>query len=207
MVNKPITREVFVFFLRQMIAQRTAPHQIKLFNIVGYPTESQADYEELLDTLSEADSCPVSGKQWSLVISSTHFRPMPATPMACAAMCKENLRGVLHRTIGASLKGGLLYQGHGYWVVEGMGTESLAPVMLSAIAHRGDQEDSENIIRLCKTPKFWRADTMTRQLTLEKYFDVDRLFGSFTRSTLPSRYLRTYAKVEKLWPEANDGQV
>lgn len=27
-----------------------------------------------------------------------------------------------------------------------------------------------------------------------------RLFGAFTADTLPSRYLRTYAQVERMWP-------
>lgn len=206
MANKPISHQTFILFLRQMLASEAKPHQIKLFNIVGFPTETQEDYDELADALQQADADSASGKQWSVVISSTHFRPMPATPMACAPMCKKNLRGVLHSTIGRRFKGGLLYQGRGYWAVEGMGTESLAPVMLSAIAHRGASSDAENIARLCSTRKFWSADSITRQMTLERYFDMDKLFGSYSRDTLPSRYLRTYAEVEKFWPEeANDG--
>lgn len=28
---------------------------------------------------------------------------------------------------------------------------------------------------------------------------MDKLFGVFTPETLPSRYLRTYANIEKMW--------
>ena len=28
---------------------------------------------------------------------------------------------------------------------------------------------------------------------------MDRLFGAFTPDTLPSRYLRTYCSVERMW--------
>jgi len=36
-------------------------------------------------------------------------------------------------------------------------------------------------------------------LGLEKYFDVKTLFGEFKPKTLPTRYLKTYAKIEKMW--------
>ena len=80
-----------------------------------------------------------------------------------------------------------------------MGTDSLATVELSAIAHRGSAKDTENIMRLCKAPKFWNAPCRTREATLEKYFDMDYLFGSFTAETLPSKYLRTYCAIERMW--------
>ena len=71
--------------------------------------------------------------------------------------------------------------------------------MLSAIAHRGSVADAENIAKLCATKKFWSASSAVKELTLEKYFDMDKLFGAFTPETLPSRYLRTYLPVEKGW--------
>lgn len=89
--------------------------------------------------------------------------------------------------------------GNNVWCVESMGTESLASSMLSALAIRGEESDTENIIRLCKTKKFWSADTGTKEATLSKYFNMDKLFGEFTAQTLPSRYLRTYCAVEKTW--------
>lgn len=38
-----------------------------------------------------------------------------------------------------------------------------------------------------------------REATLLRYFDMDRLFAAYTPETLPSRYLRTYCAVEKMW--------
>lgn len=43
------------------------------------------------------------------------------------------------------------------------------------------------------------ASAKVKQATLEKYFDVDNLFGEFTPDTLPTRNIRTYCKVEKMW--------
>ena len=201
-VNKPITRRIIHNFLVAMINSPAKPHQLKFYNICGYPTETDEDWMEFLDELRLADEATDRrDKQWSIVLHSTPFRAMPATPMACAPMSKRNYRGLIGGKLGAGLKGNLIYQGKNLWAVESMGTDSLSTVMLSAIAHRGSREDSENIGRLCATKKFWSASASVREKTLERYFDMDRLFGAFTPETLPSRYLRTYAKVEKMWGE------
>lgn len=199
-VNKPITRRIIHNFLVAMINSPAKPHQLKFYNICGYPTETDEDWMEFLDEMRLADEATDRReRQWSIVLHSTPFRAMPATPMACAPMSKRNYRGLIGGKLGAGLKGNLIYQGKNLWAVESMGTDSLSTVMLSAIAHRGSREDSENVGRLCATKKFWSASASVREKTLERYFDMDRLFGAFTPETLPSRYLRTYAKVEKMW--------
>lgn len=131
---------------------------------------------------------------------------MPATPLACAPMSYHNYRGEIGRVLGKGLKGNLIYQGRAMWAVESMGTESLPTVSLSAICHRGSADDTENIIRIARSKKFWAASVAVRQATIEKYFDVDRLFGAYTAQDLPSRYLRTYANVEKMWPEGKNAE-
>lgn len=200
MVNKRISKELLQKFITTMISSDARPHQVKFFNIVGYPTETSKDWSEFVETISAADrESTLSEKQWSIVLNATPFRPMPATPMACAPMSKKNYRGKLGMVLGRGLKGNLIYQGKSLWCVEGMGTDSLSTVMLSAIVHRGSEHDTENIIKLCCNNKFWKANTSTREATLEKYFDMDLLFGEFSPQTLPSRYLRSYCAVEKTW--------
>ena len=199
-VNKPITRRIIHNFLVAMINSPAKPHQLKFYNICGYPTETDEDWMEFLDELRLADEATDRReRQWPIVLHSTPFRAMPATPMACAPMSKRNYHGLIGDKLGAGLKGNLIYQGKNLWAVESMGTDSLSTVMLSAIAHRGSREDSENIGRLCATKKFWSASASVREKTLERYFDMDRLFGPFTPETLPSRYLRTYLPVERGW--------
>ena len=63
----------------------------------------------------------------------------------------------------------------------------------------GERRDTENIIKMCSTPKFWTASSKVKQITLEKYFNVEKIFGAYTPETLPSRYLRTYLPIEKAW--------
>lgn len=201
MVNKKITREMLREFIIRLHTSGK-PHQVKFYNIVGYPTETEDDWWEFKEDLIRADEqLPVSDKQTSILLHSTPFRPMPATPMACAPMSYKNYRGEIARVLGREYPGNIFYQGRAVWAVESMGTESLPTVIQSAIVWRGTEDDSENILRIARSKKFMRASTAVKQATLERYFNVDRLFGSFTSDTLPTRYLRTYAAVEKMWPK------
>lgn len=200
-VNKKITREMLREFLDRL-ARCEKPHQVKFFNIVGYPTETVDDWMEFLDDLQTVDAhLPFQSKQTCVLLHSTPFRPMPATPLACAPMQYRNFRGEIARTLGGGrYKGNIFYQGNAMWGVESMGTESLPTVIQSAIVWRGTEQDSDNFAKVAASRRFRTANTAVKQATLEKYFDVDRLFGAYTAETLPTRYLRTYAKVEKMWP-------
>lgn len=204
-VNKPISAAILNDFLRRMLQYEGSPHQIKVYTIVGYPGESDEDWFEFTDTLRDADEAvPLRCKPWSIVLHATPFRPMPATPLACAPMSYRNYRGELARVLAPALSGNLIYQGRSCWAVESMGTESLPTVILSAICHRGQRSDTENVMRIAASKKFWRASMGVKIATLEKYFDVDRLFGAFSAETLPSRYLRTYLPVERAWPAGGE---
>jgi radical SAM superfamily enzyme YgiQ (UPF0313 family) len=198
MCNKRITRESFRTFLSGL-ATINPPHQIKIYNIVGYPTETDEDYEEFIQDLKEVDRHLLPGKQWSIVLHCTPFRAMPATPAACWPMSYRNYRGQPARVMGKMrYKGNIFYQGNRFWAVEGMGTDSLSTVILSAICHRGVESDAQNVRKVATSNAYWRANSRTKQATLEKYFDVATLFGAFTWETLPTRYLTTYAQVEKV---------
>lgn len=200
MVNKRISRAMMQDFIGRMLNSNAKPHQIKFYNIIGYPTETYDDWLEFVDTLRQADMKQTrSDKQWSIVLHSTPFRAMPATPLACAPMSKQDYRGRIGGKLGRGLKGNIIYQGNALWSVESMGTDSLATVELSALAHRGEIADSDNIAKLCLAKKFWNADGATKRATLEKHFDMDKLFGEFSPDTLPSRYLHTYCGIEKMW--------
>jgi hypothetical protein len=80
-------------------------------------------------------------------------------------------------------------------------TESLSTTTQKAIVMRGTENDTNNIIKLCLTKKYWNSSEPVKQATLEKYFDINTLFGTFTKETLPTRYLRTYYPVEDFWTE------
>ena len=43
MVGKPITRALMLRFLAAMLESPAKPHQLKLYNIIGYPGETMED--------------------------------------------------------------------------------------------------------------------------------------------------------------------
>lgn len=197
-VNKRISRDMLRTFLKQL-ALCEKPHQVKFYNIIGYPTETKDDWMEFVEDIQIVDKeLKPSEKQTSILLHSTPFRAMPATPMACKPMSYKNYRGEIGK-LRSDLKGNIFYQGNSMWAVESMATESLSTVMQSAIVWRGTEQDSDNFAKIALSKKFKSADSKTKQLTLERYFDMDKLFGQFTSDTLPTKYLRTYAKVEKMW--------
>lgn len=201
-VNKKITSETLRDFLYKL-ATCDKPHQVKFYNILGYPGETESDWYEFLEDIRAVDvALPKSGKQTSVLLHSTPFRAMPVTPLACSPMSYKNYRGAVAHTLGRGLKGNIFYQGNAIWAVESMGTESLPTVIQSAIVWRGTEADTENIIRVALSAKFAKANTAVKQATLEKYFNVGKLFSAYNAETLPTRYLKSYTKVDKFWQKA-----
>lgn len=198
-MNKRITREMLVEFFARL-ASCDHPHQVKVYNIVGLPTETEEDWFEFLEDLRTADArVKKRSAQTCVLLHSTPYRAMPATPLACAAMSYKNYRGKIGEVLGKGLKGNIIFQGRSIWSVESMGTDSLPTVVQSAIVWRGTESDSDTFIRLASSLKYWKSPMGVRLATLEKYFDVPTLFGEFDPCNLPTKYLRTYCQVEKMW--------
>lgn len=199
-VNKKISREMLQEFLERL-AKCEKPHQVKFYNIIGYPTETLEDWEEFLEDIQIVDhNMPKQEKQTSILLHSTPFRAMPATPLACEPMSYVNYRGLIARRLGkGQYTGNIFYQGNAMWAVESMATESLPTVIQSAIIWRGTEKDTSNIIKLAQSKQFATASSKVKQATLEKYFDVGTLFGRFDPETLPTRNIRTYCSIEKMW--------
>ena len=201
-VGKKIKNTTIIAFLREMYRSGVTPHMIRLFNIIGYPTETVDDWRELVDVFREADQDEIvtpNGNSWHISIQNNHFLPYPATPMACAPIKIENYRGTIRQRMGIDLPKCRIYDGHNVVLSVSETVEALPTVLLNAIALRGTQRESAAIRLLCGSKKFWSSDTKTRQLTLEKYFDLPRICGRYTPDTLPTRWLHTWAKVEKAY--------
>lgn len=67
------------------------------------------------------------------------------------------------------------------------------------IVARAQRQDWGSIEKIACSKKFWRSTDAVKAATLARYFDLPTLCGAFTPETLPSRYLRSYANVEKLY--------
>ena len=199
-VNKPIPNAAITQFLHDMAGSPEKPHIIKFFNIIGFPSETEDDWHELQEVFAKADTVPSStGNPWTCVIQNTPFMPYPATPMACAPISKRNYRDAVCKAIAPGAIKHQLYAGKGVRLVESETVEALATTEMNAIVCRGTEAESENFARIASTPKFWSAPSATKEAYLEKYFPLDWLFSAFTPEELPNRYIKTYARVEKLW--------
>ena len=202
MVNKPITREMLRGFFRGLAAAQAAPNRMKIYNIVGYPTETEEDWFEFLEDLAAADEGLTKiDPQWGIEVHSTPFRPMPATPGACWPMRPVNYRGRIVKVLSQGRHReyqGIFYRGNRFWAAESRGTESLPTVIMDTLVLRGVEDDSETIARLASSSKFRNASMAHKTAILERYVDIDRLFGAYTWDTLPTRYLASYTQTEKL---------
>lgn len=197
MVNKKITRSILQEFLYK-IATCEKPHQFKFYNIVGYPTETYEDWLEFAEDIKIVDEqAPKREKQACILLHNTPFRAMPATPMATQPMSYKNYRNIYGDLVGRKYNGHLFYLGGTLYAKENAYTESLSTVIQSAIVWRGTEKDTDNIIKIALSKKFATASAPVKQATLEKYFDVKKLFGKYTLDTLPTRYLETYADYKK----------
>ncbi len=202
MVNKPITREMFRAFLRGLGVSGTSG-KMKVYNIVGYPTETEEDWLELAEDLAAADRrLPKSQThRWGIVLHCTPFRAVPATPAATWPMSYANYRGWISWVLRQGReedKSHVFYAGNRLWAAESHATESLATTVLEALAIRGTEEDTEIAVRLAASRKFANAALPRKLAILERYVDIDRLFRGYTWDDLPTRYLGTYVDVEKM---------
>lgn len=197
--DKKISRQMLRDFITAW-TKEAKPQQLKIYNILGYPTENDKDYEELQEDLRLIDErfLTKQDKQWSILLHNTPFRAMPTTPFACQPMSYKNYRGLIASKGGKGLRDNIFFQGNGLWAVESMGTDSLSTHALSAIIHRGTEEDSDTIKKIACSKAFWRANGATRQATLEKYFNMDKYFRGYKLDELPTAYLETYADYKKM---------
>ena len=201
-VNKPITRDMLRGFFAGLGRAEVKPNHMKIYNIVGLPTETEADWFEFLEDLTAADKDLAKvPEQWGIELHSTPFRPMPATPCACWPMRPVNYRGRIVKVLRQGKHGqytGIFYRGNRFWAAESRGTESLPTVILDSLVLRGVEDDSETIARIATSAKFRGASMAHRTAMLERHVDVVRLFGAYTWDTLPTRYLAAYTPADKL---------
>lgn len=193
-INKKITREHHREFLARLL-KHEAGHQVKVYNIVGYPTETIDDWREYVEDLVWASQQPQNSK-WGIAAHFTPFRPMPATPLATWPTQYRNFRGEIakHLKTDPKLPGNVIIDSPGLWAFETMGTESIATVAQDLIVLRGTEDDAEIIQKFALSKRYWSASVAQKMATLEKHFDMGRLFGGYSWDELPTRYLHTWCK-------------
>jgi radical SAM superfamily enzyme YgiQ (UPF0313 family) len=198
--NKRISNDDVVSFFKVM-NEKSKPHHVKFYNICGYWDENDEDYKDFAEVIKEIDMTINTGK-WCIELHSTPFRPMPATPLSHKPTqyynFRKNISKKLRKHTGYMSDNSVFYNGKNIFALETMGTESLSTVIIDMIVLRGCENDGENFKKLASTKKFNTLDTTGKIKTLEKYFDVNKLFGMYDNGTLPTEYLKSYVDVSKI---------
>jgi hypothetical protein len=196
-VAKPIKYQDVIDFM-VLMSKKSTPHHIKFYNVCGYWFEDDSDYQEFARNVIDADKQMVNGK-FCIELHSTPFRPMPATPMACCPTKLENFRGKIAKKIrrhtGKVSDNSVFYNGANVFALETMGTESLCSVMVDMIVLHGEERDAGAFRKIACSSKFRASDAKTKESTIRKYFDVEKLFDWYTPDTLPTKYLHTYREI------------
>lgn len=172
---------------------------VKLFNVVGYPTEALADWKDLIGVFERAEArsrprTPMMG----MGLHNTPFRAFPLTPMACAPMAYREYRKMFG-AMAPGLPGGQFFKGRALFGTEDFGCDSLAATAMSCMVWRGGVELAGTLKRLALHDRFWKAGTRTKLATLEAVCDIRRLFDAKDPAELPTSNIRTYARVERMY--------
>jgi hypothetical protein len=203
MSGKPIDRNMLMRFLMLFLLSGKSILK-KMYNIVGLPTESDADVYEMVEMFRIADRVfqakhGVPTKRPLIVIHSTPFGATPGTPSACWPESRENRR---HWTASASqrvrsdLKYDLeksIYEGTTLGVACSHWEESLPTAILRSLAFRGEERHTDAMIGLATDKKFQAMSSGDKVSELDQRLDIDWLLGEFKPETLPTRYLQSYA--------------
>ena len=193
-IGKPITNDMLFRFLSGLSRSGVVPGHFKLFNIVGYPSETEEDWREFYQVLEEADAAsePCS-PLWFIELHSTPFRAMPATPCVAWPMSCKNCRGRIKRFFAPQSNNAIFYNGKSLVCIETKGTESFPTCILDWLALRGTGKDAGTIRRIATTPAFWSANTAKRLATLKDVADLEWLGGHRRVEELPTHGLRSYS--------------
>jgi hypothetical protein len=174
---------------------------VRLYCVVGLPTETEEDWDEFFDDLHSTDDMPPTGTMWGIDIQCQHFIPHPATPAGTWETQQKNFRN--HRVPSFPIGGGrTIFQNNTIWVSQSWGSMSLTGAILDILVYRGLEEDSDVIYALARNKRFWGAYGVQRERYLEKICDLPRLFRRYAWDTLPTKYLETYCRIPEVWPES-----
>lgn len=200
LAGKPITNEMLGKLCAGIPAVQGV-YRVKLFNIVGYPTETQADWQELITVIcAAAKSERRRGRYCVIEIVSSHFDAMCCTPFATMpgryADLRTSVRDAIRRD-GGPWPHKLVDVGD-LRVLWQCSVSTLPIVTLNWLMLRGTEGDTDVIEKIACAPAFWRADTATRRATVEKHIDVDRLFRAYGWDELPTRYLESWMPYPEL---------
>ena len=202
MVNKPIADADVEERMARLCEGKG--RSVKLFNVVGYPTETIEDWRDLEEVMARADArSEPKDTRVGFGLHNTPFRAFPLTPMACSPMAYREYR-LMFGAMAPNLPGKMFFSGRALYGAEDFGCDSLAATAMSCMVWRGHEKAADTIRRLALHDRFWTAPSKVKLATIESVCDIRRMFEAKDPADLPTSNIRTYAKVEKLYGRYRD---
>lgn len=150
-----IVNKIEEFFLSKYIRK-----SIKIYCIVAYPFENKIDLS-LFDLIKNLDR--KSNKILNIFIQSTHFCPMPLTPMEHEGVNLYDYRKAIIRN-KPTYKGDSIRL---WWF--GNQTTSFITALEECILFRGDRFTSNIIFKLLLNPQYQNANSLSKMQAIKKY--------------------------------------
>lgn len=194
LVNRPITNEHIKDFIIGISEKTQIKGQsvfLRLYNIIGYETESQDDFLEFKELIRETQ--PKIKKRILLTTHSTPLRPSPATPMAYAAV---NLH---YSNFGLERGKPILPEEENLLWFNSRFEESRAALLETLIVERGCEETQEIFNTIVFSSKYQGLKSNDKIRAIERSFDISPLVRAYsTDEKIPTWFLQGYVKPEKI---------
>ncbi len=185
--NKRISNDKIIEVIEQGSLITSAKYFVLVCYMIGsYPTESQVDYSDLFDTMSQ---CRPKGKKVLFYLHPTPFRPAPLTPSAYLPVnIWYNWNSRKSKIFCEKTNFSCEYTGY----IEG----SLQHLM-DTIIFRSTEESDEIINRIVFDYNFRKKEVETKVESLAKTYDLSQYLKEYsTNERLPTWFLRSYTDPE-----------
>lgn len=209
LLGKPITDKTFTQLLNGLL-HFDHLHKVRLYNIVGLPSESQDDFMQLKTILYSIDEHLSKeenyrgfdpGYRVKIEIHNTPFKPTPATPAAVWPVSTVNWRDgrlvewMQHPLDSEAGYKQIIYNGKRTSFQIGPFIESFPTVVEWMLGLRGVEQDKEAMKYLAMNKKYQNSNTEEKTKRLSDLVDLNRILGWYTWDKLPTRYLESYVSL------------
>lgn len=196
LVNKGLTQEMILEAVR-LLAEGGIPN-LKLYFLIGLPTENEADVDELLNLVAEIRAIWLEagrkrGRLGHLTLSLNPFIPKPFTPLQWAPMAAEKaLQNTLRR-----IRSGVARLANTEMICE-----SLRAAILQAFLARGDRRiasvlpllaGGRNLKAACREVGLDPAFYVTRERGENEHFPWEVIDNGVRRAYLWEEYQKALA--------------
>lgn len=167
-INKKILNSDIIQKFTEIYNQKQSYFALKLYNIIGFPWETKIELNEFIDAIHRADK--MSEKKLNIFMISTHFVPMPFTPMENEGVNEHDFRKEVEQK-KYNYKGQSINLYYPATQITGPSSAFEETVLL-----RMDFENKEKINTILNTSKYKTLNSVLKIKTIKKYFP-EKLYG------------------------------